>query len=125
MTLRQHPLSFFREHLDAQGAVTADKLKAMKTGQAVRVAGLVIGRQRPGSASGVMFITLEDETGSINLVVWPKLVESQRRALIGTRMIVVDGTVQSEDGVIHVVAGHARDCTTWISRLNVASRNFH
>lgn len=125
LTLRQHPLSFFREHLDAQGAVTADKLKAMKTGQAVRVAGLVIGRQRPGSASGVMFITLEDETGSINLVVWPKLVESQRRALIGTRMIVVDGTVQSEDGVIHVVAGHARDCTTWISRLNVASRNFH
>ena len=125
LTLRRHPVVFFREHLAAQGTVTAEQLKTLKTGQAVRVAGLVIGRQRPGSASGVMFITLEDETGSINLVVWPKLVEAQRSALIGTRMIIVDGTVQSEDGVIHVVAGQAHDCSKWIRRLNITSRNFH
>ncbi|MBR9813440.1 error-prone DNA polymerase [bacterium] len=125
LTLRQHPLAFFRGHLSAQGAVTADTLKTMPTGQHVRVAGLVIGRQRPGSASGVMFITLEDETGPINLVVWPKLVITQRRALIGTRLIVVDGALQSENGVIHVVADTAHDCSHWIGQLNITSRNFH
>ncbi len=85
----------------------------------------VIGRQRPGSASGVIFVTLEDETGNSNIIVWPKFAEQQRNPLLKAKLLVVAGTVQQEEGVLHLIAGRLEDLSSWLGELETSSRDFH
>jgi error-prone DNA polymerase len=104
LSLKAHPCSFFREDLIRAGAVPAQALKAMRDRRRVAVGGLVLVRQRPGTAAGVVFMTLEDETGIANIVVWKDRFEANRRLVMSASFIVVHGQLQSESGVIHVVA---------------------
>ena len=91
----------------------------------VRVAGLVITRQRPGTASGVIFVTLEDETGVLNVIVWRDLSERQRRELLGSRLMAVYGTVEREGEVVYVLAGRLVDLSSLLGDLEAKSRDFH
>jgi error-prone DNA polymerase len=125
LTLRRHPLALLRRRLEARGFVTAAGLRGLAHGASVRAAGLVITRQRPGSAQGVTFVTLEDETGSINLVVWRDVAERQRRALVGSRLMGVAGELQVEEGVLHVVVRRIADLSRWLGTLTAPSRDFH
>ena len=103
LSLRRHPASFLRRELRARGMVTCASLAATREGRRVTVPGIVLVRQKPGSAKGVMFITIEDETGIANLVLWPSLFEKQRRLVLSASMIACQGRVQREGDVIHVV----------------------
>ncbi|MDQ4147637.1 MAG: error-prone DNA polymerase [Pseudomonadota bacterium] len=123
LTLRRHPVALVRENLDALNVWRACDLQTARDGL-VRVAGLITCRQRPGTASGVVFITLEDETGYINVIVWPQLAEKQRRALLGARLLMVIGTLQQESGVLHVVARRLEDLSAWIGDLVTYPRDF-
>ncbi len=125
LSLRRHPLALLRGRLARHGCRTAAQLATLPTGTPARAAGLVVLRQRPGSASGVIFVTLEDETGTLNLVAWPRLVERQRAALLQARLLEVEGTVQNESGVLHLVARRFTDRSAWLGELPVASRDFH
>jgi error-prone DNA polymerase len=125
LTLRRHPVALLRERLAARGCATAARLRELPDGSPVRTAGLVITRQRPGSASGVTFVTLEDETGSINLVVWRDVAERQRRALVGSRLMGVAGELQVEGEVLHVIARRIVDLSGWLGTLIAPSRDFH
>jgi error-prone DNA polymerase len=120
LSLKAHPLRFLREHYAAQKFVTADRLDSVRDGKRVSMAGLVLIRQRPGSAKGVCFITLEDETGVANLVVWPDVFEKQRKIVMGARLIAVHGIIQkdAEDGVIHLVARQLEDHTHMLRHLS-------
>ena len=109
LTLRSHPVAFLRGDLAANGYVPAGDLSATRDGRRVAVAGLVLVRQRPGSANGVLFITLEDETDIANLIIWPSLFERQRRLILSANMIGCRGKVQREGQVIHVIAEHLID----------------
>ncbi|MDB5512657.1 MAG: polymerase subunit alpha, partial [Enterovirga sp.] len=104
LSLRRHPVAFMRPELDNRGYTACDALKPLRNGCRVTVAGLVLVRQKPGSAKGVMFITIEDETDVANLVIWPSLFERQRRLILSASMIACRGKVQREGDVIHVVA---------------------
>ena len=103
LSLRQHPVAFVRDDLAGQGMVTCADLDRLRDGSRVIVPGLVLVRQKPGSAKGVMFITLEDETGIANLIVWPGIFERQRRLVLTASMIAAHGKVQKESGVTHVI----------------------
>ncbi len=105
--------------------VTAEELAKLPNGWQTRAAGLVTCRQRPGTASGVVFVTLEDETGYVNVVVWKHVVERQRRELIGARLMGVEGEVQREGGVIHLIARRLVDHTAMLGKLSTSSRDFH
>ena len=109
LTLRAHPVSFLRGDLARQGAMAAAGLARLRDGRRTTVAGLVLVRQKPGSAKGVMFITLEDETEVANLVIWPSLFEKQRRLILSASMIAARGRVQREGEVVHLVAEHLID----------------
>src|SRR6185436_20809844 len=104
VSLGRHPLALLRGRLDAAGISAARAVAGLAHGTRVRAAGLVITRQRPSSASGVTFVTLEDETGYLNLVVWERLALRDRRALLGAKLLGVVGVVQKESGVLHVIA---------------------
>jgi len=125
LTLRRHPVALLRGRLAARGIVTAVGLRELPDGAAVRTAGLVITRQRPGSAEGVTFVTLEDETGSINLIVWRDVAERQRRALVGSRLMGVAGELQVQGEVLHVIARRIVDLSAWLGALVAPSRDFH
>jgi len=125
LTLRRHPLALLRPRFDARGIVTAARLREMPQGATVRTAGLVITRQRPGSAEGVTFVTLEDETGCINLIVWRNVAERQRQALVGSRLLGVAGELQVEGEVLHVIARRLVDLSRWLGGLAAPSRDFH
>ena len=116
LTLRAHPLSLLRGHLAGRVIKAADLL-GIDDGRFVEVAGLALVRQRPGTASGVIFITIEDETGVANLVVWPAVFERFRRVVLGAQLLVVRGKVQKEGLVIHVVAAHMEDRSDLLRRL--------
>ncbi|SFP15174.1 error-prone DNA polymerase [Qipengyuania nanhaisediminis] len=118
LSLKAHPMAFLRASLAERGFVRACDLRAKKFRSMVHVAGVVLIRQRPGSAKGVCFITLEDETGVINLVVWPDLKEKQRRVVMGARLMEVRGRVEYDDEVIHVIAHHMTDATDQLHRLS-------
>ncbi|MCX9147898.1 error-prone DNA polymerase [Erythrobacter sp. WG] len=118
LSLKAHPMAFLRADLGARGFVRACDLRARKFRSMVQVAGVVLIRQRPGSAKGVCFITLEDETGVINLVVWPDLKEKQRRVVMGARLMEVRGRVEYDDEVIHVIAQHMTDATHRLHMLS-------
>ena len=111
LSLRRHPVSFLRDELRGQGMIPCADLEHARNGRRVAVAGLVLVRQKPGSAKGVMFITLEDETAIANLVVWPSLFEQQRRLVLSAGMMGCQGRVQSESGVVHLVAERLSDLT--------------
>ena len=125
LTLRRHPVAVLRDQLNARGFVDSARLRSLANGSNVRTAGLVITRQRPGSAEGVTFVTLEDEHGSINLIVWRDVAERQRQALIGSRLLGLAGQLQREGEVMHVIAHRLVDLSRWLGRLRSASRDFH
>jgi error-prone DNA polymerase len=125
LTLGRHPLALLRDRLRRDRLVTAEELSRLPHGRLVRAAGLVLNRQRPGTASGVTFLTLEDETGHINVVVWRDLAERQRRELLGARLLAVYGTLERQGGVAHLIAGHLRDLTPLLGNLVTHSRDFH
>ena len=120
LSLKAHPMSFLREHYAARKFITAEQLKNIRDGKRLSIAGLVLIRQRPGSAKGVVFITIEDETGVANLVVWPDVFEKQRKIVMGARLMAVHGIVQRDpdSDVIHVVARRLEDHTSMLHHLN-------
>jgi len=118
LSLKAHPMAFLRADLAARGFVRASDLRERKFRSMVQVAGVVLIRQRPGSAKGVTFITLEDETGVINLVVWPDLKEKLRKVVMGARLMEVRGRVEYDDEVIHVIAAHMTDATHRLHALS-------
>lgn len=124
LTLGRHPLALLRGKLDRLRAYPASSLGQLRSGLKIRVAGIVTHRQRPETASGVIFMSLEDETGISNLIVWPSVQLAQREAVFGASMMVVEGELQSELGVIHVIAEKVRDYSHWLGRLPVGSRDF-
>jgi error-prone DNA polymerase len=118
LSLREHPVSFLRTDLDARGILRNDALTRTPSGHRVTIAGIVLIRQRPGTAKGVIFMTLEDETGIANTIVWPKVFETFRPVVLGARLVGVTGKLQNEKGVIHVVADHIEDLTPLLRRLS-------
>ncbi|MDB5978346.1 MAG: hypothetical protein JWR07_5106 [Nevskia sp.] len=124
LTLGRHPLELLRGRLAGLGVRPAAELGKVRSGARVRVAGLVTHRQRPETASGVIFISLEDETGISNLIVWPKIVEEQRVPVLRSQLMVVEGQLQAEQGVIHVIVQQVRDYSAWLGQLNAPSRDF-
>jgi error-prone DNA polymerase len=120
LSLKAHPMHFLRRHYAAEKFVTAEQLKSIKDGKRLSMAGVVLIRQRPGTSKGVVFITIEDETGVANLVVWPKVFERQRKIVMGARLMAVHGMVQKDPDseVIHVVAGRLEDHTGMLSHLS-------
>lgn len=124
-TLGPHPLSLLRRRLDGLGCRSLRALDHAEHGDAVSVAGLVTGRQRPGTASGVTFVTLEDEFGMLNVVVWRELAERQRRVLVGARLLRVVGTLEYAEGVRHLIARRLEDLSPLLHGLDVRSRDFH
>ena len=116
LSLRCHPLALLRPWLGRR-VVRAEQLATFRNGRRVEVAGLALVRQRPGTASGVIFITIEDETGVANLVVWPGVFERYRRVVMGAQLIVVRGKMQREGIVIHVVADDLLDRSDLLGRL--------
>ena len=118
LSLKAHPVALLREELSSRRVIKAEQLTQIRNGERVHVAGLVLVRQRPGTTSGVIFMTLEDETGIANIVVWPKLFEQYRREVLGGRLVAIDGPVQSESGVIHVIAERVHDYTPLLAGLS-------
>ncbi|MEQ9270769.1 error-prone DNA polymerase [Marinobacter salarius] len=125
LTLQRHPLALLREQGHLKFCLSAEQLKNTQPGRPVQVAGLVTGRQRPGSASGVTFVTLEDETGNVNVVVWLETARRQRKPLITARLLHVKGILEREGDIVHVMAGRLSDLSHLIQTLPVNSRDFH
>jgi len=125
LTLGRHPLALLRGQLLRRGMLPAARVSAQLDGHWVRAAGIVINRQRPASSSGVTFVTLEDETGQVNLVVWRSLAERQRAILLKARLLGVAGRVQRQGAVVHLVAQQLWDCTHLLGRVATRSRDFH
>jgi error-prone DNA polymerase len=129
LSLKAHPMSFLRAHLDrlqstpsrgrkAPRILSCDELRGVKDGAWVSIAGVVLVRQRPGSAKGVVFMTIEDETGIANAVVWPKTLERFRKVVMGARLIVIHGRIQRHEDIIHVVSQRLEDRSDWLALLS-------
>ncbi|MBL8792019.1 MAG: error-prone DNA polymerase [Rhizobiales bacterium] len=117
LSLKAHPMSFLRKRCEAEKVTDTAALKALRNGRAVTVAGVVLVRQRPGSAKGVVFLTLEDEFSVCNVVIWPDVLEAHRSTVMGARLMVVRGRVQRAGDIIHVVASRIEDKTFWLASL--------
>ncbi|MDO4904907.1 MAG: error-prone DNA polymerase [Lautropia sp.] len=124
LTLGRHPVALLREHLRHRGCIDSVSLQQIPHGHQVRAAGLVIMRQRPGTASGVTFMTLEDEGGVVNVLIWADLAQRQRRDLVGSRLLAVDGRWERRDGVRHLIARRLIDMTPLLGALVTSSRDF-
>ncbi len=118
LSLKAHPLSFIRADLSNMGVVRHQHLSNLSNNCHCIMAGLIICRQRPGTAKGTIFLTLEDETGVSNIIVWPKVFEAFRAVVLGARLIKITGQVQCESGVIHVIAHHLEDMTPLLEKLS-------
>jgi error-prone DNA polymerase len=125
LTLRRHPVALLRPRLDAIHVRRAADLERIPSGRRIRIAGLVISRQRPQTAKGTVFMTLEDETGSHNLIIWDSVMESQRIAALRANFLIVTGELQRQQGVTHIVAQRFHDRSHWLGGLVTASRDFH
>ena len=125
LTLGRHPLALLRDSLRSKRLFTARDLEGIAHGRPVRTAGIVLMRQRPGTASGVTFLTLEDETGQVNIIVWERIGDEYRRPLVESRLLEVHGELQRQEGVMHVVARRLIDRTPLLGRLITRSRDFH
>ena len=122
LSLKAHPVAFMRARLSARNILRSDALDKVKSGERVTVAGLVLVRQRPGTAKGVIFMTLEDEAGVANIIVWPKAFERLRAIVIGARFVAVTGKLQNEAGVIHIIADRMEDLTPMLGQLSAEGR---
>ncbi len=121
LSLKAHPVSFIREKLDLLHIQPAVNLPSCKNGDLVKTAGLVLVRQRPGTAKGICFMTIEDETGFANLVVFEKLFEKFRKEILQSRLIMVEGTLQIEGEVIHVIVKHCYNFSSLLGTLTPAN----
>ena len=124
-SLGRHPLSFLRGLLREERFLSAAEIAACPDRKLARAAGIVTCRQRPATASGVLFVTLEDETGFVNLVVWSDIVERNRRPILGSRLLAVGGQVQKEGLVVHVLARQFEDLSGLLGELRTTSHDFH
>lgn len=124
-TLGPHPLRLLRAELSSRRCRSSRDLLQHEPDRPVRVAGLVVGRQRPGTASGVTFVTLEDEFGMINVVVWRDLADRQRKVLVGSELLMVHGQFEAREGVRHVIARRLEDLGELLTGMKVRSRDFH
>jgi error-prone DNA polymerase len=120
LSLKAHPVSFFRDQLTAAGAVPAEGLTTLRDRRRVSVGGIVLVRQRPGTAKGVVFMTLEDETGVANVIVWRDRFEANRRLVMGASFVIVHGQLQREGDVIHVVAERFTDLSAKLGEMREA-----
>jgi error-prone DNA polymerase len=123
--LRRHPLALLRPQLERLHLLTAEAVERVPPGHQVRTAGLAITRQRPASANEVTFVTLEDESGQLNLVIWKRIAMRQRAALLNARLLGAVGEVQRESGVTHVVVSDLMDYSAMLGRLVIRARDFH
>ncbi|TNM60558.1 error-prone DNA polymerase [Aliirhizobium smilacinae] len=124
LSLKAHPVSFLRDQFRSMGITQSVDLLNIRNGQRVTIGGIVLVRQRPGSAKGVIFITLEDETGVANAIVWPKIFEKYRSVVMGARLVKIRGRLQSQSGVIHTVVEHIEDITQMLSLLHREAGQF-
>jgi error-prone DNA polymerase len=124
LTLGRHPLAFIRSELRRRRVRTARELPGLPHGTRVRACGLVTMRQRPMTASGTIFLTLEDETGCVNAVIWPRLWERQRAIVLGTSLIAIDGVMESDGDVHHLIADRVHDFDHLAAGLRTRSRDF-
>jgi error-prone DNA polymerase len=125
LSLKAHPLALLRTQYPFSQCTTQKELIRLGNHRFVRIAGLITCRQRPGTASGVVFLTLEDETGNMNVIVWPAVQERYRQALMTSQLVVIKGTVEARNGVVHVIASALENHSAQLSTLTVASRDFH
>ncbi|MBP0624692.1 error-prone DNA polymerase [Cupriavidus consociatus] len=125
LSLKSHPLALLRDRLKSMRFATASQLQRCGNGRRVRACGIVTVRQRPSTASGTIFATIEDETGTVNLILWPDLVERQRKEVLGATLLGVVGTWQRQGDVRHLVAKELVDLSSLLGRLMVGSRDFH
>ncbi len=124
LSLKAHPVSFLREEFRSMGITRSVDLLNVRNGKRVTIGGIVLVRQRPGSAKGVIFITLEDETGVANAIIWPKLFEKYRSVVMGARLVKIRGRLQSQSGVIHTVVEHIEDMTPMLGLLQKEAGHF-
>jgi error-prone DNA polymerase len=125
LTLGVHPVSLLRDRLKRERCVDSEEIFRRRSGARVRVGGLVVLRQRPATANGTTFVTLEDERGNVQVLVWPTLGERQRKELIGSRMLIVEGRWDYAEGVGNLIAERLRDMSEWLGELDTRSRDFH
>ncbi len=125
LSLGPHPLAFLRPRLERAGYRSVSRLRQARTRSRQTLAGLVINRQRPGTAKGTIFLTLEDETGMLNVIVRGDLVEAHRRVLLQAQLLGVRGTLEREGEVVHLIASQLRDLSPWLGQLTLSSRDFH
>jgi error-prone DNA polymerase len=125
LSLKAHPLALLRAQYPFSQCTTQKELIGLGNHRFVRIAGLITCRQRPGTASGVVFLTLEDETGNMNVIVWPAVQERYRQALMTSQLVVIKGTVEARDNVVHVIASALENHSERLSTLTVSSRDFH
>ena len=125
LSLKAHPLALLRTQYPFSQCTTQKELIRLGNHRFVRIAGLITCRQRPGTASGVVFLTLEDETGNMNVIVWPAVQERYRQALMTSQLVVIKGTVEARNDVVHVIASALENHSERLSTLTVASRDFH
>ncbi len=123
LSLNAHPMDLLRNRF--QGFYTASALRNLKNRSSARAAGLVLNRQRPGTATGVIFMTLEDETGFVNVVVWERVAKQQRAALLGARLLAVTGHIERDEEVVHLIARRLTDLSHWLGNLSIECRDFH
>ena len=124
-TLHRHPLALLRDKLKARRFETAETLNSYPDRRLARACGLVTVRQRPGTAKGTIFVSIEDETGAVNVVVRSELIERQRKELLGASLLGVYGVWQNVNNVRHLIAQRLVDLTPLLGNLAVESRNFH
>ena len=118
LSLKAHPMSFLRKEFRAARVISCNEVRTMKDGARVAVAGVILVRQRPGSAKGVVFMTIEDETGVANAVVWPKTLERYRKVVMTARLILIEGRIQRHEDIIHIVSTKLEDRSDWLLRLS-------
>ena len=125
LTLGRHPMAMLRDTGEPfSQCKTSKDLEDLKHGRFVQVSGIVTGRQRPSSASGVLFLTLEDETNNINVVIWTRVLERYRAAIVQGRLLKIKGVMERKDSVIHVIAGHVEDLSHYLEQFSLKSRDF-
>ena len=124
-SLREHPLSLLRTELNKRKILTAQRIKTLRNRKSARIAGIVTSRQRPSTSSGVVFVTLEDETGYTNVVIWHRIASEQRQVLLNAKLLGVTGHIERDGQVIHLIAKKLVDYSPLLGKLVTTSRNFH
>ncbi|MBN1589859.1 MAG: error-prone DNA polymerase, partial [Pirellulales bacterium] len=124
LSLRAHPISFLRDRLARRGVIRAADLKTTRDGRPVRVSGIVLVRQRPGTARGITFVTLEDESGVANLIIRPDVWRRFRTAALGATVLLAAGRLQHREDVVHVLVNRLENLSEWLATLGPQSRDF-